>query len=188
MATHPVSVERDIERAFSQHGREDTRVRTLEAALFKATGPAEGDDAHLADPLFELRTIVDAEIMKRLAYHAMGWLRGEPSVTLSVNAPQPILDQLQARGYRLVSEPGFDDVIPPKIRVDLGAAVGPPSDVETYERIRQRWRRLIHAYDERDTGRHPTMDIDANTPGAILRMLEADGYHFRREGNLLTMY
>ncbi|AJF97596.1 hypothetical protein TW95_gp0862 [Pandoravirus inopinatum] len=64
----------------------------------------------------------------------------------------------------------------------------PPNNAQIYEAIRQQWSRLTHAYDERQEESHPTIRIDADTPGAVLRMLEADGYHFRREGKFLIMY
>lgn len=185
----PVSVERDADSAAAQYGQDDPRARALDDALFEALGPGEGEDAHLADPLFGLRTAINTEIMRQLAYRIMGWRYGEPSVTLSANTPQVILDELRARGYRVVFEPGTEDDVDPSVfEVFLGVALPPASDQEIYERIRQEWRNLIHAYDERETGRNPVMGINVNTPGAVLNMLEADGYHFRREGGHLVMY
>ncbi|AVK75121.1 hypothetical protein pqer_cds_699 [Pandoravirus quercus] len=65
------------------------------------------------------------------------------------------------------------------------AARPPPNNAQIYEAIRQKWSRLTHAYDDES---HPTIVVNVNTPRAVLRMLEADGFDFRREGNFLIMH
>nr|UDO47971.1 hypothetical protein [Pandoravirus massiliensis] len=124
----PESVERDADVVANQYGEDDPRVHALDGALFEALGPGEGEDAHLADPLFGLRTAIDTEIMRTLAYHMMGWLHGEPSARLGVSMPQAILDELQARSYTVVFEPGTEEDVHPSVyEVFLGVALPHPA-------------------------------------------------------------
>lgn len=95
--------------------------------------------------------------------------------------------QPQVRSHSVAPECDSNRVVPAMNRVGARAAP-PPNDTQIYEAVRQQWRRLIHGYDEREAGKHPTMAINVNTPSAVLRMLKADGFHFRRNGNLLIMY